>query len=125
MADKNMPIGVMDSGLGGATVLSELIKVMPNEDFIYFGDSKNAPYGTKTVERVRELTVSNAERLFERGIKGLVIACNTATAAAAHCIRAVHRDVPIIGIEPAVKPAALAKENPTVIVMATPLTLKQ
>lgn len=125
MADKNMPVGVMDSGIGGATVLTELIKVMPNEDFIYFGDSKNAPYGTKTVERVRELTISNAERLFKRGIKGLVIACNTATAAAAHCLRAVHRDIPIIGIEPAVKPAALAKENSTVIVMATPLTLKQ
>ncbi len=125
MADKSMPIAVMDSGIGGATVLRELIKVMPNEDFIYFGDSKNAPYGTKTAEQVLELTVANAEKLFERGIKGLVIACNTATAAAAHHIRQEHRDIPIIGIEPAVKPAALDKENPTVIVMATPLTLKQ
>ena len=125
MIDKNMPIAVMDSGIGGATVLRELLRVMPNENYIYFGDSANAPYGTKTVEQVQELTMANAERLIARGIKGMVIACNTATAAAAAQLRALHPEFPIIGIEPAVKPAALAKEHPTVIVMATPLTLKQ
>lgn len=122
---KNMPIAVMDSGIGGTTVLKELIKIMPNENFIYFGDSKNAPYGTKTVDEVRELTTINAEALIARGIKGLVIACNTATAAAGQHLRQLHPEIPIIGIEPAIKPAALAKENPVVLVMATPLTLKQ
>ncbi len=122
---KDMPIAVMDSGIGGTTVLRELIKVMPNENYIYFGDSKNAPYGTKTVEEVRKLTTVNAEALIARGIKGMVIACNTATAAAAQHLRQMHPEIPIIGIEPAIKPAALAKENPVVLVMATPLTLKQ
>lgn len=125
MIDKSLPIAVIDSGIGGATVLRELLRVMPNENYIYFGDSANAPYGTKTVEKVQELTLANAEALFARGIKGMVIACNTATAAAASQLRERHPEVPIIGIEPAVKPAALAKDHPTVIVMATPLTLKQ
>ena len=125
MIDKNRPIAVLDSGIGGATVLRELLKVMPNENYIYFGDSANAPYGTKTVEEVQSLTVSAAEALIAEGIKGMVIACNTATAAAAAGLRAAHPEIPIIGIEPAVKPAALAKEDPTVLVMATPLTLKQ
>ena len=125
MIDKSLPVAVIDSGIGGATVLRELLKVMPNENYIYFGDSANAPYGTKTVEQVQALTVAMADRMLARGIKGMVIACNTATAAAAAGLREAHPEIPIIGIEPAVKPAALAKENPTVLVMATPLTLKQ
>ena len=125
MIDKNLPIAVIDSGIGGATVLRELIKIMPNENYIYFGDSANAPYGTKTVDEVKRLTFATADMLFERGIKAMVIACNTATAAAAAQLRQEHPEIPIIGIEPAIKPAALAKEHPTVIVMATPLTLKQ
>ena len=125
MINKSQPIAVIDSGIGGATVLRELLKVMPNENYIYFGDSANAPYGTKTVEQVQALSVATAERMLARGIKGMVIACNTATAAAAAGLREAHPEIPIIGIEPAVKPAALAKENPTVLVMATPLTLKQ
>ncbi len=105
--------------------MRELIALMPNENYVFFGDSANTPYGTKSVETVRALTFASAERLIGMGIKALVIACNTATAAAAKQLRELHPDMPIIGIEPALKPAALAKPNPTVIVMATPLTLQQ
>ncbi len=123
--NNRLPIGIIDSGLGGLSVLRELLKLMPNEDYIFYGDSANAPYGTKTVERVVELTYASANKLIESGIKALVIACNTATAAAATSLRAAYPELPIIGIEPALKPAVLAKKNPTVIVMATPLTLQQ
>lgn len=120
-----LPIGVIDSGIGGLSVMRELVALMPNENYLFFGDSANTPYGTKSVETVRALTFASAERLMKKGIKALVIACNTATAAAAKQLRELHPDMPIIGIEPALKPAVLAKPNPTVIVMATPLTLQQ
>ena len=76
-----MPVGVFDSGLGGMSVLRELVNLMPNEDFIYFGDSANAPYGTKSADTVRALTLKNFEYLYSLGIKAFVIACNTATRA--------------------------------------------
>ena len=116
------PIGVFDSGVGGISVLRELIKVMPNEDYIYLGDSKNAPYGTKSLEQVRELSFHNAQMLLEQGAKGLVVACNTATSAAVRLMRGMYPELPIVGIEPALKPAALQKEHPHVLVMATPMT---
>ena len=78
----NAPIGVFDSGVGGISVLRELIKMMPEEKYLYFGDSANAPYGSKTTAQVRELTLEAAQMLVSRGIKALVVACNTATAAA-------------------------------------------
>lgn len=121
----NLPIGIIDSGLGGLSVLRELLKIMPNENYIFFGDSANNPYGTKGVDKVVELTVTNANRLYDMGIKALVIACNTATAVGAPVLRATYPDRIIVGIEPALKPAVLAKSNPTVLVMATPLTLQQ
>ena len=121
----NLPIGIIDSGLGGLSVLRELMKIMPNENYIYYGDSANNPYGTKGVEKVIELTVSNANKLYDMGIKALVIACNTATAVGAPVLRSQYADRIIVGIEPALKPACLAKDNPTVLVMATPLTLQQ
>ncbi len=121
---KNNPIAVIDSGMGGISVLRKLYKLMPNENYIYFGDSANAPYGIKTMEEIRLLTVSAAEKMIERGAKALVIACNTATSAAANCLREMYPDLTIIGLEPAIKPAALFKENPRVLVLATPLTLK-
>ena len=80
---KDLPIAVMDSGLGGISVLRELVKIMPNERFLYFGDSINAPYGTKTKPEVLEITRKNLSLLKERGIKAFVIACNTATSVAA------------------------------------------
>lgn len=119
------PIAVIDSGIGGLSVLRELVALMPNENYIFFGDSANAPYGTKSVSKVRELAFASAEMMIKRGIKALVIACNTATSAAAELLREKYPDLIIIGIEPALKPAVLAKKNPTVIVMATPLTLQR
>ena len=79
---KYMPIGFFDSGVGGLSVLHEAIKLMPNENYIYFGDSKNAPYGVKTLEEVRSLTYEAVEFLIKKGAKAIVIACNTATSAA-------------------------------------------
>ncbi|MBQ3137116.1 MAG: glutamate racemase [Clostridia bacterium] len=119
------PIAVVDSGVGGITVLRKLYKLMPNEDYIYFGDSANAPYGVKTKDEIRNLTVKACEALMERGAKAVVIACNTATSAAAAYLREKYPDFIFIGLEPALKPAALSGENPKVLVLATPLTLKE
>lgn len=120
-----MPIAVFDSGLGGISVLKELVRLLPNENFIYYGDTANAPYGVKSAEQVRELTFSVYERLKNRGIKAFVIACNTATSVAVAALREKYpRDI-IIGVEPALKPAVLCAQHPTVAVLATPLTLKE
>jgi len=124
MNKSNKPIGVFDSGLGGITVLAQLQKLMPNENFIYFGDSKNAPYGTKTEEEVKKHTTDCITKLINIGVKAIVIACNTATSVAASYLRK-ELDIPIIGIEPAVKPAALKYEGKNIYVMATPITLKK
>ena len=118
------PIGVFDSGMGGISVLKELYKIMPGEHYIYFGDSKNAPYGTKPLEEIRRLTIRNVEFLLEQGAKGIVVACNTATAAAVRILRTLHPDIPLVGIEPAIKPAALQPGHPTILVMATPMTIQ-
>ena len=121
--DRECPIAVMDSGVGGISVLTELVKIMPNEDFIYYGDSANAPYGTKSKSLVLDITRKNLVALMEGGAKAAVIACNTATSAAAGQLRVEFPDFPIIGIEPAIKPASILFSNPRVLVMATPLTL--
>lgn len=122
---KNAPIGVFDSGVGGIGVLAELLRVMPSEDFIYLGDSANAPYGEKDVCEVRECAYSVVRRLLSMGAKAIVIACNTATSAAVSLLRETYPSLPIIGMEPAVKPAALSAPSPTVLVMATPLTIRE
>lgn len=119
------PIAVVDSGMGGITVLRKLYRIMPNENYIYFGDSANSPYGTKTTEQIRDLTVSAVEALMKRGAKSVVIACNTATSAAAAFLREKYPDYPFVGLEPAIKPAALSGDWPKVLVLATPLTLKE
>lgn len=123
--NKQSPIAVVDSGVGGITVLRKLYKFMPNEDYIYFGDSANAPYGIKTKEEIKDLTVRACEALMKRGVKAVVIACNTATSAAAAFLREKYPDFIFIGLEPALKPAALSGENPRVLVLATPLTLRE
>ena len=122
---RDLPIAVMDSGVGGISVLRELLKVMPHEKYLYFGDSKNAPYGSRDKADVLAIMRHNLAELRERGIKALVIACNTATSAAAAPLRAENPDLPIIGIEPAIKPAAFLFPDPRVLVMATPLTLRE
>lgn len=121
---KDRPIAVFDSGVGGISVLRELVHIMPEEDYIYYGDSKHAPYGIKDREEVRELTIAAANRLFDQGCKGLVVACNTATSAAVRSLREMYPYIPIVGIEPAVKPAVLSGEHPRVLVMATPMTIR-
>ena len=90
--DSESPIGVFDSGVGGISVLRELVKIMPNEDYLYFGDSINAPYGTKEISRIRELTIKNVEKLMEMGAKSIVVACNTATSAAVRVLRKMYPD---------------------------------
>jgi len=125
MADKQDCIAVFDSGVGGISVLRELISLMPDERYYYFGDSANAPYGTKTTQQVRELTLKAAKKLMDRGCKALVVACNTATAAAIADLRSIYPDEIIIGIEPALKVAADHFPGGEVGVMATPVTLRE
>lgn len=119
------PIGVFDSGVGGISVLRELVKIMPNENYLYFGDSMHAPYGTKTLEEVRRLTIENIQMLLEKGAKSIVVACNTATSAAVAVLRTMYPDLPLVGIEPAIKPAVLNYPHQRVVVMATPMTVQQ
>ena len=125
MGERDLSVAVFDSGLGGISVLKELVKALPNENFIYYGDTANAPYGVKSAECVRKLTFSVYEKLRAEGIKAFVIACNTATSVAVAQLREKYPNDIIIGVEPALKPAALCKEHPTVAVLATPLTLKE
>ena len=122
MNRKSDYIAVFDSGVGGISVLRQLVRQMPGERFLYYGDSANAPYGTKTVAQVQELSIAVAEKLIAQGIKALVVACNTATAAAVDLLREKYRNLIVVGIEPAVKLAADKFPGGTVGVMATPLT---
>ena len=125
MADCKSPVGVFDSGVGGISVLRELVKLMPEENYLYMGDSVNAPYGTKELEEVRELTIKNIELLLSKGAKAIVVACNTATSAAVAVLRKMYPDVPLVGIEPAIKPAVSQNPGGRILVMATPMTLHQ
>lgn len=120
-----MPIGFFDSGVGGLSVMREAIKIMPNEDYIYFGDSINAPYGVKSSKEVRDLTFKAVEFLLEKGVKGIAVACNTATSAAVAELRTVYPDMPLVGIEPALKPAVELNKNGNILIMATPRTLQE
>ncbi len=119
-----LPIGVFDSGIGGISVLTEIIKYLPGEKYIYLADSANAPYGTKSCQHVRELSLNAAKILFSEGIKALVVACNTATSAAVNDLRKQYA-FPVIGMEPALKPAVEIGKSGIIVVMATPLTLQE
>lgn len=121
--NENSPIGVFDSGIGGLTVLRELLAELPDEDFIYFADSKNAPYGPRSVEDVTALSSRIVQFLVDKGCKIVVIACNTATAAAVNSMRRVFK-IPIVGLEPAVKPACLKTRTRHVGVLATEGTFR-
>ena len=120
-----MPIGFLDSGLGGISGLREALKIMPNENYIYFGDSKHAPYGVKSREEIRDLTFKAVEFLLSKGAKGIVVACNTATSAAVAELRIAYPHLPLVGIEPAIKPAVEHNRKGKIIMMATPMTVKQ
>ncbi len=124
MSKHNNYIGVFDSGVGGISVLRQLKKVLPNERYLYFGDSANAPYGTRPVEEIRALTLAVAEKLVRQDIKALVIACNTATSAALEALRKAYPDLIVVGIEPALALAARQFPGGHVGVLATPATLK-
>lgn len=117
-------IAVMDSGLGGISVLRELLRLMPKERFLYYGDSRNAPYGEKPPEEIVSLCFQNTRMLLGQGAKCLVIACNTATSVAAEALRQAYPELPVIGMEPAVKPAASGGGHPRILVLATPITIK-
>ena len=117
-------IGVFDSGVGGISVLKHLVKLMPHERFVFYGDSANAPYGGKPAEWVLDRSRLITQGMLDLGAKAIVIACNTATSVAAATLRAEHEEVPIIGIEPALKPAAEADRHDRILVMATETTIR-
>lgn len=117
-------VGVFDSGVGGISVLKSLVAELPHENFNYFGDSANAPYGEKTTDEVVDLSRAIVDRFVSGGAKAVVIACNTATSAAAPTLRKQYPELPIIGIEPALKPATEAPNHGRILVMATDITLR-
>ena len=117
-------VGVFDSGVGGISVLRHLVRELPHEDFRYHGDSAHAPYGGKSADEVCELSRAIARGMVADGAKALVIACNTATSAAAPQLREEYPNLPIVGVEPALKPAVLAGGSGKVLVMATEVTLR-
>lgn len=123
MADKNSPIGVFDSGVGGIGTLAALRRELPQERFLFYGDTANAPYGTKTRDEVMTCVSRIMDHLLDHDVKAVVIACNTATAVAAAELRARYT-LPIIGIEPALKPASEIRREGSILVLATPMTLK-
>lgn len=124
MNQSEQPIGVFDSGVGGISALQAMIRLLPQEHFIYYGDTANAPYGTKPTEEVIACVRKVTDKLLKRNIKTLVIACNTATGAAAYTLRR-ELAIPVIGMEPALKPASEIRKNGDILVLATPLTLHQ
>ena len=123
MNTKQDYIAVLDSGLGGLSVLRHLRRLMPGERFLYYGDSAHAPYGTRTRQEVEDLTLRAVEDLMPRGLKALVVACNTATSAAIETLRKKYPDMIVVGIEPALKLAADRYPGGGIGVMATPVTL--
>ena len=126
MSAKTDYIAVFDSGLGGISVLRHLRHLLPGERYLYFGDSANAPYGSRPTGEVRDLTLAAAERLLaEKPLKALVLACNTATAAAVQDLRKKYPDLIVIGIEPALKVAADHYPGGRIGVMATEVTLRE
>ncbi|MFC6876346.1 glutamate racemase [Flavobacterium myungsuense] len=118
----NQPIGLFDSGIGGTSIWSAIHELLPNEDTIYLADSKNAPYGKKTKEEIIALSIKNTEFLLEKNVKLIVVACNTATTNAIKELRDLYK-VPFIGIEPAIKPAAIHSKTQTIGILATKGTL--
>jgi len=115
-------IGILDSGVGGISVLQKAVELLPNENFIYFGDNANAPYGPRPLEEICALSARAIDHLLSQDVKALVLACNTMTSAYGAAIRA-RVSIPVIGMEPAVKPASLARSGGVVLALATKATL--
>lgn len=118
----NKPIGLFDSGIGGTSIWKEINQLLPNEDTIYLADSKNAPYGQKSKDEIIALSYKNTEFLLDQNCKLIVVACNTATTNAIKELRDKY-DVPFIGIEPAIKPAATNSQTQKIGILATKGTL--
>ena len=118
----NASIGIFDSGIGGTSIFKEIHALLPNENCIYLADSKNAPYGNKSKEEILQLSIKNTEFLINKGCKIIVVACNTATTNAIAYLRGNY-NIPFIGIEPAIKPAALNTQTKAVGILATKGTL--
>jgi glutamate racemase len=122
MKFNNFPIGLFDSGIGGTSIWKEITTLLPNEDTIYLSDSKNAPYGEKSKQNIIELSIKNTEFLIKNNCKLIVVACNTATTNAIQILRKNY-NIPFIGIEPAIKPAALKTKSNRIGILATKGTL--
>ncbi|MCG2430707.1 glutamate racemase [Aequorivita xiaoshiensis] len=120
--DKNSPIGIFDSGVGGTSIWKEVVKLLPFEHTIYLADSINAPYGDKSTDDIIALSIKNVEKLLSLKCKIIIVACNTATTNAISVLRNKY-DIPIIGIEPAIKPAALQTNSKSIGILATKGTL--
>ena len=120
---RNRPIGIFDSGVGGLTIYKEIHKILPNESIIYLADSKNAPYGERSKEEIIDISTKNTEFLLSKGCKIIVVACNTASTNAVQYLRE-NFSVPIIRVQPAIKPAALNSRTKVVGILATKGTLK-
>ncbi len=118
------PIGIFDSGVGGLSVTIEIDRQLPHERLIYYADSGRCPYGVLTIEQIQALSVACVGFLIEQGAKLIVVACNTASSAALHHVRAVYPDTPIVGMVPAVKPAALTTRSGKVAALTTVATSK-
>ena len=118
----NTPLGIFDSGIGGTSILKEIHSLLPHENCIYLADSENAPYGNKSEKDILQLSIKNTELLVNMGCKLIIVACNTATTNAIAYLRA-HYDIPFIGIEPAIKPAALNTQTKAIGILATKGTL--
>ena len=119
---RTQPIGIFDSGIGGTSVFKEIKALLPNEHTIYLADSFNAPYGNKSKQEIIDLSIKNTEMLISKDCKLIVVACNTATTNAIKTLREIY-DIPFIGIEPAIKPAALSTQTKAVGILATKGTL--
>jgi glutamate racemase len=120
----NSPIGIFDSGVGGLSVLRAIRQQLPNENLLYFADQGHVPYGPRTLEEIRQFSEAITQFLINKGAKLIVVACNTASAAALHWLREKHPEIPFVGMEPAVKPAAEQTHSGVVGVLATPATFQ-
>ena len=123
MMNRNNKIGILDSGIGGTTILNEIKKLLPNEDIIYYADSKNNPYGSKSDDELYKIVKNVVDFLIKKEVKLIVIACNTATTKCINKLRDNYKNIPFIGTEPAIK-VACDNNYKNTLVLATPGTIK-